>query len=73
MKIKVVFFIHEWDNYQGGSSKVIEMCKLIEVDENIKISSVRDVVVKEINNLGYKDDWGNDSFSGRGIIYINII
>jgi hypothetical protein len=73
INIKVSFFHQEWDNYQGGSGKIIEMEKLIEVDQQVLISEIRSIVIKILNECDYHDNWSKNRFTGRGIKNISIM
>lgn len=44
MQTQVKFFSYEWDNYQGGSGKVIKHYKSFEVSPDCKISDVKNSI-----------------------------
>lgn len=33
--VKIKFFHHEWDNYQGASGKVFEMEKIVALNDDV--------------------------------------
>ena len=71
--LKVKFFHHEWDNCQGASGKVFEMEQIITLNDDVKIFDVKNIVVSILDNMGYKDDWNRNDFTGRGLISVSII
>jgi hypothetical protein len=73
INIKVSFFNQEFDNYKGGSGKIIEMEKLIQLDEQVLISEIKVIVIKVLNECGYNDNWFKVGFTGRGIKNICIM
>ena len=73
INVKVKFFHHEWDNYQGASGKVLEMEQIITLNDDAKIFDVKNIVVSILNNMGYKDDWNRNDFSGRGLISVSVL
>lgn len=73
--VRVKFFHNEWDNYQGASGKTIEIEKLIEIGDTYCIGEIRDIVISELNFMGYNDnnfEVPKTQFTGRGIISITI-
>ena len=72
MKVKVKFFICQWDNYQGSSGKIIELERIFTLNDNILLIEVQDNCIELINHLGYFDSWGEKKFSGKGLISITI-
>jgi len=72
MNAIVKFISYEWDNYQGASGKVVEIERVINLPDDMKISNVRDFVTGEISNMGFVNDWGRRIYNDQGIISIKI-
>ncbi len=79
--VRVKFFHNEMDNCQGGSGKTIQMERIIELQDDIRISDIRNTIIDILNNqLCYSDicfgsNGGftmHNEFTGRGIISITI-
>jgi hypothetical protein len=71
--VKVKFFHHEWDNYQGASGKVFKIEKIVTLNDDAKIFDIKNIVVSILDKMGYKDDWEKNGFTGRGIINMSVI
>jgi hypothetical protein len=71
--VKVKFFHHEWDNYQGASGKVFKIEKIVTLNDDAKIFDIINIVISILDKMGYKDDWENNGFTGRGIISVSLI
>ena len=71
--VKVKFFHHDWDNYQGASGRVFEMEQIVTLNDDAKIFDVKNIVVSILNNMGYKDDWNRNDFTGRGLISVSVL
>jgi|688.fasta_scaffold464600_5 hypothetical protein len=73
INIIVEFLSYEWDNYQGGSGIIVEMEKIIQVNEHTPLIDIKTIAVKYLNDLNYKDSWTSKTFSGYGLLNIRII
>lgn len=71
--VRVKFFSFEWDNIQGASGRVVELERTIQINDATNIASVNGVVISILGQMGYKDSWHKDEFSGRGLISVSLV
>lgn len=71
--VRVKFLSFEWDNVQGGQGRIVELERTIQINDATNIASVNGVVISIIWQMGYKDSWHKDEFSGRGLISVSLV
>ncbi len=68
--VKIKFIHLEWDNYQGGSGKVFEMEKIIQLPKDTKITDLKSECISWLNVNGFCDSWMSKGYYGVGLISV---
>jgi hypothetical protein len=73
VNVRVKFISYEWNNYQGASGKVVEFERTININDNVTAPDIVGVIISILGQMGYKDSWAKDEFSGRGLISVSLV
>lgn len=71
--VKIKFIHLEWDNYQGGSGKVFEMEKIIQLPKETQIYDLKNECISWLNANGFCDSWHCKNYNGSGLISISFL
>lgn len=71
--VRVKFLSYEWDNYQGGSGKIIEREETYLLEPVTTLEQIQSIIIEKLNFFGYKDWRIAEDYSGRGLLSINLI